>query len=41
MCLLTLAPFVNLTVDTFPVKRGQLFCVSHFNILRFLSYKKL
>ena len=36
--LLQLAPFVNLTVDTFPDKRGRLFCVSHFNIFCFYSH---
>ena len=29
--LLTLAPFVS-SADTFPDKRGQLFCMSHFDI---------
>ena len=32
----TLAPFVNLTVDTFPDKRGQLSCQSHFLFFSFL-----
>ena len=39
-CLLTLAPSVNLSVDTFPDTRGRLFCMSHFFILFFL-YKNL
>ena len=37
-CLLTLAPSVNLSVDTFPVSGDGFFYVSHFLIFRFYSY---
>ena len=35
--LLTLAPFVS-SADTFPDKRGQLFCMSHFDIFWFYPH---